>query len=1007
MKKAVRLGGALALLFSFSMHAADAPAFKFKDEMRAPWERNDIRFIRSWKVAGAFQCDFTRDCLDIAGGEAAAKPDASQKRADGSELVWRQDNSWGDSFGFGAAEGERSGAVAYAATTIERKAAGKALLSIGTTDGVRVWVNGKPVLSRDGRRSLTPDEDQVEIDLAKGPNTLLIKADATGAIQARVLETGTVLARVSEIGPSIIEMQPEMFTVRTDVNASRAGAEPVTIEVLKPGGEIAYKGGGKRGTLVVVDAKGWPEGPYEVRASTQNSRGLRYVTHLPWFKGDALTMARTLAADAAKAGDDPAGFTLKMLAEMVDDRLGVKIADPATKVPGNPWPRIHSPLMEYAEILLESRGQATARVRPGGFVRIAWRDEVDGTPQYARAYLPAGYDPEKKWPLVLQLHGYNPANPQYVRWWSADLRHPNIDTEFPGGQQVIYVEPHGRGNTQYYGLGDNDVLRVLAESRRLFSVDDDRVYLTGESMGGWGTWNVATRHPDLFAAIAPVFGGVDYHSEMSEEQLAALSPIDRQLKERQSSWALAEGLNNMPIYVHHGDADAAVNVEWSRWGVKLLQRWGYDVRYREYPGRVHETLQTANPNPNMSIPWFLEHRRNPNPSHVRIRSPELRFAKSYWVEVRQSANAIEFVDVDAELVERNVIRLDTRNVLDVVLTPAALVDPARPVTVIWNGTRQQVKLQDGAARLTDAAYKPGRIVKTPALPGGFNDFTSTPFAVVIGTASKDPEMARMLRERAQGFIQVWKDWQKYEPRVFEDTKMTDADIAKYSLLLLGGPDDNRVTAKLAGGLPLRISRDSITVDGRAFRATDAAIQMLRPNPRNAGRYAWVIAANSAVGLLGVEVTPYSLPAWDYTIIDGHKPAFKQTATPTQVALVSGVFDANWRFSATLMAEGDAAVRAQANRVRSLPPGAAPDAAALDRLAGRYKLPNGNVVEFRRDGDKFFAHVGENKAELLPQGGSNFYLPVFNAWLSFQVDAAGKATGLQGTDGGNFEAPRVE
>ena len=52
----------------------------------------------------------------------------------------------------------------------------------------------------------------------------------------------------------------------------------------------------------------------------------------------------------------------------------------------------------------------------------------------------------------------------------------------------------------------------MAEARKLFSVDDNRVYLTGESMGGWGTWNVATRHPELFAAIAPVFGGVDYHS---------------------------------------------------------------------------------------------------------------------------------------------------------------------------------------------------------------------------------------------------------------------------------------------------------------------------------------------------------------------------------------------------------------------------------------------------------------------------------------------------------------
>ena len=97
-------------------------------------------------------------------------------------------------------------------------------------------------------------------------------------------------------------------------------------------------------------------------------------------------------------------------------------------------------------------------------------------PQYARAFLPAGYDPARKWPLVLQLHGYNPANPVYVGWWSIDARHPNLDTEFADHHQVIYIEPHGRGNTRYLGLGDNDVMRTFASQVRLVA-DGARVML--------------------------------------------------------------------------------------------------------------------------------------------------------------------------------------------------------------------------------------------------------------------------------------------------------------------------------------------------------------------------------------------------------------------------------------------------------------------------------------------------------------------------------------------------
>ena len=152
----------------------------FKDEMRQPWQRNETTFIRAWKITGAFKCDLARDCLDIPGGEAAAKPDSRQKRADGSDLEWREHHSWNDSVGFDELA-EREGAIAYAATTVHRAAAGKAQLSIGSLDGIRVWVNGTPVLARDARRSLTPDEDSIEVDLAAGTNTLLIKSAAAGS----------------------------------------------------------------------------------------------------------------------------------------------------------------------------------------------------------------------------------------------------------------------------------------------------------------------------------------------------------------------------------------------------------------------------------------------------------------------------------------------------------------------------------------------------------------------------------------------------------------------------------------------------------------------------------------------------------------------------------------------------------------------------------------------------------------------------------------------------------
>jgi dienelactone hydrolase len=982
---------ALALIAVCSNAFADG----LKDELRQPWQRGSTDFTRHWLAIGPFDCDLPTDCVK---GEAALKPvrGATIARADGSSVTWGPIDSWGDSNTFGGATGAQS---IYASTTIHRDKAGPARLSLGTVDGVRVWVNGRLVHARDGRRDLGPDEDTLDVELEAGDNLVILKVAGASAWTLRVLAPGAIVARAAEISPSVIEMQPELFTVRTDATPARADADAVTVVVFAPGGVEKFSGTARRGELVGVDAKGWPDGPYDVQVSTLNARGLRYTTWRAWYKGNALVEARELAKTAATIdASQPAGFTFKMLVALVDERLGVKLAD----AKGNPWPRLHSTLMEYEELMLERAGKG-GRVHAGGFVRLAWGDDTDGTPQYCRAYLPPDWTAAKKWPVLLQLHGFNPQNPQYVGWWGVDERHSGAETEFSGHRNFIYVEPHGRGNTQYRSLGDADVLRCLAEAKRLLSVDDDRVYLSGESMGGAGTWNVATRHPDVFAAIAPVFGGVDYHSQLTEEQIAKLSPVEKYLQERDSNWALAESLNNLPVFVHQGDSDKAVNVEWSRWGVRLLQRFGYDVRYQEHPGRGHEVL-TDN-NPFMSAEFFLAHVRNPDPRQVRIHSPELRNAKAYWVDVRQRERPLEFMSVDAEVIDRNVIRLDTENVAEVVLTPAALVDATRPVTVVWNGVARELKLGSEGLRLSSPNYSPGKLHKSPELPGGINDIFNTPFALVVGTTSKDARMRAACRRAADSFIASWTQWQKYPPRVFLDTEIADADIARYSLLLVGGADANRVTAKLAAGLPLRLSGDTVTIDGHAFRAPDAGVQLLYPNPRNAARYVWLFASTRADALGYVTPNPSNVAEWDYLIDDGRAPARGTQASIERMRVVSGSFDQNWRFASQFATAGDIRLRSE-GRYFAMPSGAQPDAKLLAQIAGKYQVQSGPLADIHMKDGVLVASVPGTDAVLEFVEGRTFYAAAFGMWVSFD-EQGGKITGFKSWNGQDYEAVRTE
>ena len=975
-------------------------------DMRMPWKRGDERFLRSWLVAGPFRAALDSTCMTGRAGDAGVHPAEGEEShgRDGSSVRWHAQKSWGDDVAFDDLAGPRDSSVALAFTTVHRDSPGSALLSTGSLNGIRVWVNGTPVLSRDGLRSCTPDEDQVPVTLAAGENSVLIKTPADGRFYARILEPGTVTRRRPEIGPSLISVAPDGFTLKTDASGERAGADAVTVEVVRPGGTVVYTSAGSRGSLIAVDARAWPAGPYEVRCTTHTPGGLLWATHLPWYRGDFTAKALELAREAAAAdASKPEGFTLRMLASMVEDRLGC----PPAEAKGNPWLKVHSPLMEYDELMLERRGQ-TGRIRPYGFVRIAYTDDADGSVQFCRAYLPAHYDPARKWPLVIQMHGFNPANPVYVRWWSADQRHGPADGEFPGHEEVIYMEPHGRGNTWYLGMGDRDIMEVIAQAKRLFNVDEDRIYLTGDSMGGWGTWNIASRHPDVFAAIAPVFGGSDYRVQLTTEEIAGLAPVDRLLQERASTWAMAENLLNVPVFVHHGDADQAVNVEYSRWGVRLMQRWGYDVRYHEYPGSSHEALGAQNGT--MNVEWFLARRRNPSPLHVRIRSAELRHASAYWVHALQAASPLAFMEADAEVVDRNVIRLDSDNILEFELSPGpAIVDTTKPVTVVWNGAPYTMKPAQGRLRLTAAGYRPAAGDKCAQLPGTLADVTSTPFAVIIGTIAPDSAMNAICRFRAAAFVEAWRDWQKCSPRVFADTALSDGDLAQYSLILFGGPNANRVAARLAGQLPFRISGTQIAVGGHAYTAPDAALQAICPHPLNSARYVVIAAATSPAGMFLNEMNPGRLPEWDYVILDGRVPASGQRATSAQMHIVSGMFDARWRYDGSLACAGDPALRAR-GRLRRMPDEhMALDAKLLGAYAGRYQVDKGPAIVITREGNGLSANISGGPGggmRLIPDSPTSFWIGESGIWITFVRNSSGRVTALDGWRDGAFTGTRV-
>lgn len=960
--------GAAAVKPPATSPATPAPAktamskpVSLKEQMRLLWPATTAELTRGWLVCGEFPvttggdgvpemltAGYANDFLQGQGGEATLRPVAggTHTRPDGTAAAWTKFEAKNDAVDFWKALPNRPGddVVWYAATTLVRDARGRVVFALAGRNAMKVWVNGvlvheHPLDYETGYRDL------FAVPLQAGENSVLVKVvqRSAGGFTLRVLEMAR--AQMMEVidprlAPSIVPSgigQPETLTVASDDSRSNLLLEkpPVEIAVVAADGTTVATKTVPRGDRATFDTAPWAEGPYEVRLTMASQSGRRTNAYLLWYHGDALAAARDLVKTALTADDRTReGAVHAMLAEMVVERLGKQWMRSRPAV----WPAIYPALMEYAE--LQRAGAEHLPDRQGGLVRLVYRDDTDDSPQFCRVYLPPGYSPREHYPVIINLHGRADEFPPYVRWGGSDQRHDGLSE----GYRVITVYPHGRGNSWYRGMGDADVMRCLEMVKQRFSVDEDRVYLVGYSMGGAGTWYVGTRHPEQFAALAPFFGGYDFRFQQDDAVLAKLTPREQYRRERLSYIAQLEALRTTPVFTSHGDADRIVPVDYSRYTARLLQRWGYHVRYWEVPGKEHGGLG----NDDAVFSWLLAQKRVTNPARVSIRAAELRSAAAHWVRVTQRKNPYAFMQADAEVLTPTCLRLDTANVLELELSPRApLVETRGPVRIIWNGEMRTETFTAGKLVLRVPGYVPPVLGKRPALEGPATDLYNTPFAVVIGTVATDPLMRRMCARAAERYIAAWEERFHCRPRCFLDTEISAEDQAKYSLLLFGGPGENAVAQAMAERIPLTIMGNAITIDGRPFLARDAAVQMVYPNPLNADRYVVIRTATSAPAMALVD---YVLNDVDFCIVDSRNvdpdkaAGFFDAVTGrcSGTPILAGYFDNAWRLQDAYL-ERD-------TRPRNTPVLTAPCHADADVPVATLSLAE--VVESRAEGTFF-------------------------------------------------------
>ncbi len=191
-------------------------------------------------------------------------------------------------------------------------------------------------------------------------------------------------------------------------------------------------------------------------------------------------------------------------------------------------------------------------------------------------YLPRDYDPTQKWPLILSLHGASLRGDDLER-----IKYQGLQRTIARGAHYPFIIVSPQCPTDLWWPPEM-LDALLNEIERVYPIDADRIYVTGLSMGGFGTWDLAIKYPHRFAAIAPMCGGG------KPNKVSAIS--------------------HLPVWVFHGDRDFIVPISRSQEMVNALKACDADVRFTVYRGVGHDCWLQAYDTPEL-YDWFLSHRR--------------------------------------------------------------------------------------------------------------------------------------------------------------------------------------------------------------------------------------------------------------------------------------------------------------------------------------------------------------------------------------------------------------
>jgi poly(3-hydroxybutyrate) depolymerase len=459
--------------------------------------------------------------------------------------------------------------------------------------------------------------------------------------------------------------------------------------------------------------------------------------------------------------------------------------------------------------------------------------------------------------------------------------------------------------------GRLDALEVLTIAKEKFKPDPQRIYLTGHSMGGHGTWFLGATYPDLWAAIAPCAGYPTLKEYGSADGLipANASSGMEQLLLRASNQSdvprLATNYKSLGVYIFHGDSDRTVSVNYARQMRKLLADFHSDMSYYEFPGGGHWFGD-------QSVDWkplfdfFKWHTIAPDSAVNLIdfttASPGISSAYR-WIAVEQQIEPLQYSRV--QLNRNKQAKTITGSTDNIRLLKLGLAhfgnNAAIKITLDSLNTIQYTttSINDSLFIVKESNQwsitgKPGMDMKGPHRYGTFKEPFNHRMVFVYGTKGTAEEN-KWSFDKARYDAETWYYRGNGAVDIIADKEYSPEKYMGRNVIIYGNATTNSAYNVLLKDCPVKIERNKVRVGNEIWEGDDLATYFVWPLKGSAINSVGVVAGTGLKGMAASNANQYFAGASGFPDFMVHRLDMIQSGV--NEIKMAGFFDHEWKLSA--------------------------------------------------------------------------------------------------------------